>query len=110
MDNMHKNIHRRAHGQLWVVHLNEQKVEELLYLLVFVWSPKRERRPQVTAADAGFVEGGFCYIIARKACAKFWEPRPLLAKPRLFSIVVRGTACPTSPIDLFLIGYSAEAY
>ena len=42
--------------------------------------------------------------------AKFWGARPLLAKPRLFSIVVRGTACPTSLIDLFLIGYSAEAY
>ena len=59
-----------------------------------------------SAADAGFVEGG-CVILAR---AKLGGPRPLLAKPRLFSIVVGGTACPTSPIDLFLIGYSAEAY
>ena len=26
--------------------LNEQKVEELLYLLVFVWSPRSERWPR----------------------------------------------------------------
>ena len=63
-----------------------------------------------TAVDAGFVEGGFCHTIAREVRAKFWGPRPLLAKPCLFSIIVRGTACPTSPIDLFLIGCSAEAY
>ena len=34
----------------------------------------------MTVADAGFLEGGFCYIIARKACAKIFKPRTLSIK------------------------------
>ena len=37
---MHKNERRGAYGRLW--NLNQKKVEELLYLLVFVWSRRSE--------------------------------------------------------------------
>ena len=43
--------------------------------MAFVWSP---------VADPGFLEGGFCYIAARTARAKFWKPRPFLSEPRPF--------------------------
>ena len=36
VDRMHNNIHHEASGHLQVMGLNEKKVEELLYLLVFV--------------------------------------------------------------------------
>ena len=29
-----------------------------------------------TVADPGFLEGGFCYTVARVARAKFLKPRP----------------------------------
>ena len=35
---MHKNVHHRAHDVSGLWDLNEQKVEELLYFLVYVWS------------------------------------------------------------------------
>ena len=38
-NSMHKTIHHGAHGCLRVMGL-EQKVQDLLYLLVLVWSPK----------------------------------------------------------------------
>ena len=37
-----------------------------------------------SVADPGFLEGGFCYNVARKARAKFWKPRPFLGEPRPF--------------------------
>ena len=38
---MHKTDHREAHECLRIMGL-EREVEELLYLLVFVWSPRSE--------------------------------------------------------------------
>ena len=38
-NSMHKNIHHRTLGHLQVMGFEWKKVEELLYLLVFVWSP-----------------------------------------------------------------------
>ena len=35
-------------------------------------------------ADPGFLEGGFCYTVARGARAKFWKPRPFLSESRPF--------------------------
>ena len=37
---MHKNVHRKAHGHFWVMEPERQKVEEFLYLLVFLESWK----------------------------------------------------------------------
>ena len=45
-DSIHKNGHRRAQVHLQLQNLNEQKVEELLYLPVFVWSPRIEEWPR----------------------------------------------------------------
>ena len=39
-DSMYMNGHHGAHGRLQVMELNEQKVEELLHFLIFVWSPR----------------------------------------------------------------------
>ena len=43
---MHKSGRRGAHECLQVMGLEEEKVKELLYLLVFVWSPRSERWPR----------------------------------------------------------------
>ena len=43
---MYKNVHRLVLGCLWVVTLEREEVEELLCLLVFVWSPKSEDWPR----------------------------------------------------------------
>ena len=40
-DSMYKNVHRGAH----VSGSRNLEVEELLYLLVFVWNPRSEVRP-----------------------------------------------------------------
>ena len=49
--------------------------------------------PPVTVADAEFLEGGFWYIIARKARAKFLKPCPLsIETPPIFD---RETSCLT---------------
>ena len=55
------------------------------------------------ALDAGFLEGGFCYILAPKAHVKFLKQRPLSIKTMpiielypsidLFSIQISTKAC-----------------
>ena len=44
-NSIHKNVHCGAHGWLLVMGL-ECEVEELLYHLVFVWSPRSEGWPR----------------------------------------------------------------
>ena len=47
-ESIHKNVHCEAHGCLRVMGLKWEKVQELLYLLVFVWSPRSKGWPDRT--------------------------------------------------------------
>ena len=58
---------------------------------------------QNSVADVEFLKGGFCYTNAREACA--YKPRPLLIKPRLFSIVLERNYLSNQSV---LIKFSAE--
>ena len=68
-----------------------------LQFVKFVESPALLGGYQAVA-DLGFVEGGFCYILAREACAKFRSHAHFRLKPRPFLIT---TTSPASPIDEF---------
>ncbi len=57
---------------------NVLQLLEQLQLLRYLTTP---------VADAGFLEGGFRYTIAREARAKNLEATPTLINPRPFSIV-----------------------
>ena len=76
-DSMHKIVRHRAHGYLWV--LNKKKVEELLYLLIFAWSPRSkewsglERHEKIDKNDKtriGMWPGHFLDLI--KGLYVFW--------------------------------------
>ena len=43
---MHKNVRRGAHEHLWIIGFERVKVEELIYLLVFVWNLRSEEWPR----------------------------------------------------------------
>ena len=39
----HIKVHREAHGRLWVMGPEREESRRVIYILVFVWSPRSER-------------------------------------------------------------------
>ena len=75
---------------------------DLLYTCFL--SPEMPLNNAGAVADAGFLEGGFWYIIARKARArKFGSHAHFRLKLRLFSIALERNLLPYPSIDLFSI-------
>ena len=56
----------------------------------------------ISVADAGLLEGGFCYNVVHEACAKILKPHPLSIKPTTdFQSFWRETSCPTGQLIHF---------
>ena len=72
--NAHMDTFYNKQRKLSVIKGSEFTINNIIIILLVVYP----------VADPGFLEGGFCYTVAREARAKFWKPRPFLSAPRPF--------------------------